>query len=404
MSDAAPSPAALSGIRVVDFSRIFAGPDSTQMLGDLGADVVKVEDPRGGDDCRYLGVTREELERIGAPSPSFRSFNRNKRSITLDLGNAAGREAALRLLSRADVAVNNFRPGTMERWGLGYDALREANPGLVYCDFHAYGPVGPLAQIGANDLALQAHSGLMHITGQEGGPPARAGSAIVDLHASLAIVSAVLAALFHRERTGEGQRVDTSLLLSSAHLMSYFYQDYWLTGRQHRRMGTANHLSVPNQAFPTLDGHVVIIAPSDEMWARLADALDREALGVEKYRTASERLRLREEVVETLSSVTRRMSKHAIHAALSGAKVNVSIVQDIAEATEHPQLDAVGGIFRDEDTGRRYVATPFRMHSTPGRLSRDYPELGEHTQEILEEAGFEAADIERLSAAGALGR
>ncbi len=243
----------------------------------------------------------------------------------------------------------------------------------------------------------------MQITGEEGGPPARAGSAIVDLHASLAIVSAVLAALFHRERTGLGQRVDTSLLLSSAHLMSYFYQDYWLTGRQHRRMGTANHLSVPNQAFPTLDGYVVIIAPTDEMWSRLAGALDPEVLGVEKFRTASERLRLRAEVVETLSSVTRRMGKHAIQAALSKAKVNVSIVHDIAEATDDPQLAAVGGVFHDAATGRRYVGTPFRMHATPGRLSRDYPDLGEHTREILEEAGFGAADIERLTAAGALG-
>ncbi len=393
----------LASVRVVDFSRIFAGPDATQMLGDLGADVIKVEDPRGGDDCRYLGVTREELDRIGAPSPSFRSFNRNKRSITIDLGNEAGREVAKALLAKADVTVNNFRPGTMERWGLGYDDLREINPGLVYCDFHAYGPVGPLAHVGANDLALQAHSGLMHITGEEGGAPARAGSAIVDLHASLAIVSAVLAALLHRERTGKGQRVDTSLLLSSAHLMSYFYQDYWLTGRQHRRMGTANHLSVPNQAFPAADGHVVIIAPTDDMWARLAAALDPATLGVERFRSSSERLRLRKEVVESLSAVTRKMRKHDIHAALSRAKVNVSIVKDIAEAADDPQLAAVDGIFRDEETGSRYVAPPFRLHETPARVRRGFPELGQHTDDILREAGFDAAGIERLKAAGGLG-
>jgi len=395
---------ALAGIRVLDFSRIFAGPDSTQVLGDLGADVIKVEDPRGGDDCRYLGATREELERIGAPSPSFRSFNRNKRSITLDLGNEAGREVARRLLDRADVAVNNFRPGTMERWGLGYDELKKANPRLVYCDFHAYGPVGPLAQIGANDLALQAHSGLMDISGPEGGPPARAGSAIIDLHASLAIVSAVLAALFHRERTGAGQRVDTSLLLSSAHLMSYFYQDYWLTGKQHQRMGTANHLSVPNQAFPTLDGYVVIIAPTDEMWARLAATLDPGTLGVEKFRTASERLRLRKEVVEALSSVTRRMSKHDIHAALSRAKVSVSIMQGIGEAADHPQLEAVGGVFRDLDSGAPYVGTPFRMHATPARMQRAFPGLGQHTREVLAEAGYSGQDMDRLEKAGGFGR
>lgn len=392
--------AVLERIRVVDFSRIFAGPDSTQILGDLGADVVKVEDPDGGDDCRYLGATKAELERIGAPSPSFRSFNRNKRSIALDLSTEAGREAARRLALSADVVVNNFRPGTMERWGLGYEHLGADNPRLVYCDFHAYGPVGPLAQVGANDLALQAHSGLMSITGEEGGPPARAGSAIVDLHASLAIVSGVLAALFHRERTGRGQRVDTSLLLSSAHLMSYFYQDYWLSGNQHRRMGTANHLSVPNQAFPTRDGYVVIIAPSDEMWRRLAGALSPQVLGVPEFATASERLRLRTEVVEAISSVTRTMGKNDVHALLSVAKVNVSVVQDIGEATRHPQLEAVGGIFRDEDTGARYVGTPFRLHETPGRMTRSYPALGEHTDEILAEVGFSAAEIAGLRKTG----
>ncbi len=386
----------LQGIRVLDLSRIFAGPDSAQMLGDLGADVIKVESPKGGDECRYLGVTKEELEKIGAPSPSFRSFNRNKRSIVLDLATDIGRDAVRRLILRSDVVINNFRPGTMERWGIGYDDLCAEHPGMIYCDFHAYGPVGPLADIGANDLALQAHSGLMSITGEEGGPPARAGSAIVDLHASLAIVSGVLAALFHRERTGEGQRLDTSLLLSSAHLMSYFYQDYWLTGNEHRRMGTANHLSVPNQAFPANDGYVVIIAPSDEMWRRLAAALDPETLGVEAFRTASERLRLRKDVVEAISAVTRGLGKNEIHAKLSRAKVNVSIVNGIGEATEHPQLEAVGGIFH-RGGKERYVGTPFRLHKSPGRMSRGYPGLGEHTAEILAEAGFSEAEIEELS-------
>jgi len=395
----------LKGIRVIDFSRIFAGPDSTQILGDLGADVIKIEDPDGGDDCRFLGVTREELEKIGGPSPSFRSFNRNKRSMTLDLGLEEGRAVARRLMLGCDVVVNNFRPGTMERWGLGYDDLREDNPRLVYCDFHAYGPTGPLSDIGANDLALQAHSGLMSITGEEGGPPARAGSAVIDLHASLAIVSGVLAALYHREKSGEGQRLDTSLLLSSAHLMSYFYQDYWLTGNLHRPMGTANHLSVPNQAFPTDDGYVVIIAPSDAMWRRCAAALDPATLDVEAFRTASERLRLRADVVAAISEVTRKMSKHAVHALLSKAKVNVSIVQDIGEATAHPQLAAVGGAFRFDGPGgpANYVGTPFRLHATPGRMTRSWPGLGEHTDEILAEAGFASGEIAELKRSGAIG-
>jgi crotonobetainyl-CoA:carnitine CoA-transferase CaiB-like acyl-CoA transferase len=396
----------LDGIRVVDFSRIFAGPDATQILGDLGADIIKIEDPRGGDECRYLGLTRAELEAMGGgPSPSFLSFNRNKRSLTLDLATDAGRSVATKLIARADVVVNNFRPGTMERWGLGYEAMRASHPGLIYCDFQAYGPVGPLADIGANDLALQAFSGLMSITGEEEGGPARAGGAIIDLHASLAIVSGILAALYHRERTGEGQRLDTSLMLSSAHLMSYFYQDYWLTGKMHRRMGTANHLSVPNQAFSTRDGHVVIIAPSDEMWRRCAEALDPARLAREEYKTASERLRLRREVVEAITAVTRELTNAEVHARLSAAKVNVAVVQTIGEAADHPQLEAVGGVFHfpEGEGARNYVGTPFRLHATPGEMRRPPPALGEHTNELLTECGFSQKEIDALRAAGALG-
>lgn len=397
---------ALQNIRVVDFSRIFAGPDATQQLGDLGADVIKVEDPRGGDECRYLGVTRSELSEIGGPSPSFRALNRNKRSIAVDLSTDAGRTVAKRLIEGADVVVNNFRPGTMEKWGIGYEAMHSLKTGLIYCDFHSYGPVGPLSHIGANDLALQAFSGLMSITGEEGGAPARAGSAIVDLHASSLIVSGILAALFHRERTGEGQRLDTSLMLSAAHLMSYFYQEYWLTGKEHRRMGTANHLSVPNQAFATKDGYTVIIAPSDEMWRRCAEALDPATLGRPEYKTASERLKLRKDVIAAITAVTERLTNAEVHERLSAAKVNVAVVQSIGEAASHDQLEAVGGVFRidQEDTERAYVGTPFRLHETPGQIMRPPPALGEHTREILAEAGFENADIAALRRDGAFGR
>jgi crotonobetainyl-CoA:carnitine CoA-transferase CaiB-like acyl-CoA transferase len=395
----------LNGIKVLDFSRVFAAPDSTQILGDLGADVIKIETPDGGDSCRTLGVTDEELAKIGGPSPSFRAFNRNKRSIALDLSGQAGRDVARRLVATADVLVNNFRPGTMERWGLGYNDLRQAHPRLVYCDFHAYGSTGPLAHIGANDLALQAHSGLMSITGEEGGPPLRAGAAIIDLHASLSIVSGVMAALYHREKTGRGQRVETSLLQSSAHLMSYFYQDYWLTGNQHEPMGTANHLSVPNQAFPARDGYVIIIAPSDEMWKRCARALDPETLDTDRFRTSSERLRLRKDVVAALSEVTKHMGKHELHERLSAAKVNVSIVQDIGEAADHPQLRAIGGLFDFEtgDGNAHFVATPFTLSETPGVMDRAPPELGADTQDVLAQSGFTPEEIETLRGEGAFG-
>lgn len=225
---------ALNGIRVLDFTRVFAGPAGTQILGDLGAEVIKVEEPRSGDEARYFGTPPD-----GAPghatSASFLALNRNKRSIALDLACDAGIELALRMAAQCDVVVHNFRPGAMARWGLDYAAVQAVNPGVIYCDFSAYGLEGPLSHIGANDLSLQAHSGLMSITGEPGRPPVRCGTAAIDLHAGLALAAAVLAALFHRERTGEGQAVETSLLLSSAHLMSYFYTEYGATAGSIRR-------------------------------------------------------------------------------------------------------------------------------------------------------------------------
>lgn len=396
--------AVLDNIRVLDFSRVFAAPDSTQILGDLGADVIKIEHPQGGDECRYLGMTRDELEALDGPSPSFRAFNRNKRSIAIDLSREEGRAVVRRLVTGSDVVVNNFRPGTMEKWKLGYEDLKALNPRLIYCDFHAYGPTGPLAHIGANDLALQAHSGLMSITGEEDGPPVRCGSAVIDLHASLAIVSGVLAALFHRERTGLGQKVDTSLLASSAHLMSYFYQDYWLTGRLPRRLGTANHLSVPNQAFPASDGHVVIIAPSDDMWRRCAEALDPHTLNREEWRSASDRLRQRKDVVAAIARVTERMTKTELHNRLSAARVNVSIVQTIDEAADHSQLAAIGGVLQMdvETAARRYIAAPFRLSETPTDLRRAPPALGEHTDEIMSQAGYRREETDELRRIGAI--
>jgi len=193
----------LQDIRVLDLSRVFAGPAATQVLGDLGADVIKVEEPGRGDEARYFGVTKEMLEQHAGVSPSFVALNRNKRSITIDLRAEAGRRAVLRMVKGCDVVVHNFRPGAMKKFGLDYEALRAVRPDIILCEFSAYGDRGPLAHIGANDLALQAHSGLMSITGEPDRPPVRCGTSIVDLHASLALVIAMLAALMHRERTGD---------------------------------------------------------------------------------------------------------------------------------------------------------------------------------------------------------
>ncbi|MDO9502017.1 CaiB/BaiF CoA-transferase family protein [Falsiroseomonas sp.] len=395
----------LDGVRVLDLSRVFAGPAATQILGDLGAEVTKVEEPGRGDEARGFGVTAEVLERLGA-SPSFLALNRNKRSIALDLKSPAGLALARRLAAASDVLVHNFRPGAMEKWGLGWEDLRAVNPRLIHCGFSAYGEAGPLRDFGANDVALQAHSGLMHLTGEPDRPPVRVGTAGIDLHGSLGMVSAILAALLHRAKTGEGQKVTSSLLQSSAHLMSYFYTDWWLARTEHRRMGTANHLTVPNQVFPAADGDVVIIAPSDDMWRRLARALDPARLERPEYLTAMDRRTNRAALLATLTEVTSALTCDEILRRLGAAKVNVARVHDVGQAADHPQLEAAGAVLHWERDGHveHGVAPPFTLTATPVEVRRPPPMVGEHTAEILREIGLGDQDLVQAREEGAFGK
>jgi crotonobetainyl-CoA:carnitine CoA-transferase CaiB-like acyl-CoA transferase len=396
----------LSGVRILDLSRVFAGPAATQILGDLGADVIKVEEPGRGDEARYFGVTKEMPDAHAGVSPSFVALNRNKRSIAIDLASPAGRRAVLRMATECDVVVHNFRQGAMKKFGLAYPDLCKVRPDIILCEFSSYGGAGPLAHIGANDLALQAHSGLMSITGEADRPPVRCGTSIIDLHGSLALVIAMMAALMHRQRTGQGQVVDTSLLRSSAHLMNYFYGEYWAKGVIRKPMGTANHLSVPNQVFPTADGSVVIIAPSDEMWHRCAQALDPEILDRPEWGTILDRQRHRAEVIDAITAVTSSLSSDEIMDRLGAAKVNVAKVNNIGQAADHPQLSAIGGVIEFTMDGRpvKAVSSPFALQGTPVLPDRPPPGLAEHTDEVLAELGFTASEIDQLREDGAFGK
>ncbi|MGB3407671.1 MAG: CoA transferase [Jannaschia sp.] len=393
----------LKGIRVIDFSRVFAVPACAQFLGDLGADVIKVEEPTRGDEARRYGVTAEELAAVGGVSPSFHAFNRNKRSVTINLRNASGQTAARRLIGDADVLLHNFRVGTMEKFGLGHEALLRTHPRLVYGAFSAYGPRGALAQIGANDLSLQGHSGLLHLTGEADRPPVRVGTAAIDLHAGLSLAAGILAALFHRERTGKGQLVETSLLRGAAHLMSYFYAEYWMTGVERSRMGTANHLSVPNQVFPSADGYVVIIAPSDEMWQRLAQTLDPETLDVPAFATILDRQANRDALVARLSAVTVARSGDDLLLALGGAGVNVAKVNTIREAAEDAQLRDVGGVVTPPGAPHPFVAAPVDLSAMPDKPFGPVPALGAHTRQVFTDLGLSEDDFAALAEQGAFG-
>jgi Predicted acyl-CoA transferases/carnitine dehydratase len=395
----------LDGVKVLDFSRVFAGPAATQVLGDMGADILKIEPP-GGDEARYYGVNKEKLATLGGTSPSFLALNRNKRSMELDLRTDAGKRIARRLAGEVDVVVHNYRPGVMERLGLGFEELSALNPRLIYAEFSAYGRNGPLSHVGANDLALQAHSGLISITGEPGRSPVRCGSAIVDLHGSLALVAGILGALIHRGQTGQGQRVEASLMLSAAHLMSYFYTEYWMDGTIHQPMGTANHLSVPNQAFPAADGEVVIIASTDEMWQRFAHALDPETLDVPEFAHVFERRQNRVALVEAVSAITRTKSCAELIDVLGRAKVVVAKVNNIGEAADNPQLAAANGRI-DLPVGDRMVgsvASPFQLSAVDLNASTTPPVLGQHTDDILSEFGFSESEIAAFREAGVFGK
>lgn len=393
----------LSGIKVLDFSRLFAGPAATQILGDLGADVIKVEDPGYGDDARTLGV--RDTEASNGFSPSFIAFNRNKRSIVLDLRTPAGRAVALRLASACDVVIHNFRPRVMEQWNLAYRDICAVNPSVVYGHFSAYGGAGPLAEVGANDVAMQAHSGLISVTGEPDRDPVRCGAAVVDLHGGAMLVSGILAALLHRERTGKGQEVGSSLLMSSAHLMSYFYTEYWLDGTVRAPLGTANHLSVPNQAFPSADGAVVIIAYSDDMWRRCLSALDALHLDRPEYRTGAGRRQHSRRLIEEFSAVTASMTSTEIVERLIGVRVIVAKVNSVGEAADDAQLEAAGGVttFASGAAQLKSISTPFSLTLTPPETVLPPPALGEQTADILRDFGIGDDEVRAFRGEGAFG-
>jgi crotonobetainyl-CoA:carnitine CoA-transferase CaiB-like acyl-CoA transferase len=399
------SKSVLSGVKVADFTRVFSGPAATQMLGDLGADVIKVEDPGTGDPARVFGIGDNSGHPLKGASAAYIALNRNKRSIGLDLKSAEGLSVARRLISASQVLVHNFRPGVMARLGLDYEDLRKDNPGLIYCEISGYGDVGPLAGRGANDLALQAHSGLMSITGTEDGEMVRCGSAVIDLHCGVIATNAILAALLHRERTGEGQRVEASLLAASANFMSYFYGEYWLDGTIPKPMGTGNRLGVPNQAFPTTDGAVIIVANDDAMWRRIAQALEPARLDLAEFRPISGRRQHRARLIATITEITSVLSTAKLIARLEAGKVVASPLLNVAQAADHPQLAAIGGVeeIRIDNVPVKVVTAPFKMGATPPSIRHAPPGLAADTNEVLAELGYKSYELVSLRRAGAFG-
>ena len=391
----------LEGVSVLDFTQIMAGPFCTMLLADMGADVVKVEKPSGGDDTRRMGPPF-----VNGESAAFLGINRNKRSVVLNIRHPDGLAAARRLAERADVLVQNFRPGTLERLGLGYEDALRLNPGLVYCNISGFGGTGPYSRRGGFDLVAQGMSGLMSITGAPGSDPVKVGVPITDLNAGMYSAYGILSAYISRLRTGRGQLVDTSLL--EAGLAYTFWESaiYFATGETPSPLGSAHRMSAPYQAFRTSDGHVNIGAANQANWERLCVAIDRQDLLADpRFASNADRMANLDALVETLQrTFEARESAHWLEA-LEREGVPAGPINDMAQVYADPQVIARDMVVELDHpaAGRiRNIGIPVKLSETPASVRRPPPTLGQHTAEVLAELGYAADDIAALRESGAI--
>ncbi len=382
--------APLAGIRVLDLTSSLAGPTATEILGALGADVVKIEHPGRGDEARDWGPRF-----FPGGSAMFFTANAGKRSLALDLKSPQGLDALLRLADGADVAVQSLRPGTAERLGLGPDVLRGRNPRLVYATIGAFGRGGPLASEPGYDPLMQAAAGIMSLTGEPDGPPARVGVSLIDISTGVWAALAIVAALHE----GQGRTLDLSLYETALSLVPYQLADVLAGGAPPDRHGTAFSLIVPYQVFDTADGRLMIVAANDRLYARACEAVGAPELATDaRFATNPLRVAHREELIPLLQARIAEQPTADLLTRLRGAGVPVSPVNDLADVAAEPQLRATGIL--QELAGRELVSPPFSADGERLRYGSAPPLLGEHTAEVLREAGYRDEEIAELAAAG----
>ena len=395
-------PGPLAGLKVVDLSHIMAGPTCSMLLADMGADVIKVEKIPGGDDARRMVPPK-----VGAESAAFLIMNRNKRGIALDLKMQAGREVLSRLLRNADVLIENYRRGTMEKMGFGYEALHAANPRLIYCSISGFGRTGPYADRGGFDLVAQGMTGLMSITGEgPGAPPMKAGAPVTDITAGILGCVGILAALHARESTGQGQMVDTSLFEAGITHTYWHSAICFATGKAPGPMGTAHPLNAPYQAFPASDGWITVGAANQENWLRLLNALEAPNLGADpRFADNAGRMKHLAELTAALSPLFRRRSVADWLQLLEKAGVPAGPVLDIAQMHEDPQAMAREMIVETKHPvagNVKAIGLPIKFSETPGRVIAPAPLFGQHTRDVLRESGLSDAEIDELERQGAI--
>ncbi len=390
----------LAGLKVLELAQIMAGPTCGMLLADLGADVIKVEKIPGGDDTRAMNRPS-----VNGESAAFMAMNRNKRGIALNLKLPAARDALKRMLGRVDVLTENYRKGTMEKLGLGYDALKALNPALIYCSISGYGRTGPYADKGGFDLVAQGMSGLMAITGEPARPPVKSGNPICDINGGILAALGIVSAYVHRLKSGEGQLVDTSLY--EAGIQQTYWQSaiFFATGQSPGPIGSAHLLSAPYQAFRARDGWLTIGGANQPNWERLARVLGApEWLADERFRANSDRMKNLDALVPLVNAKLEQRTVREWIERLEAEGVPCGPINSIGDMLADPQTGARDMVVELEHpkAGRtRALGLPIKLSATPGRVTRPAPTYGQHTREVLAEFGFSAGEIEVLVASGA---
>jgi crotonobetainyl-CoA:carnitine CoA-transferase CaiB-like acyl-CoA transferase len=391
----------LQDIRVLDLSRVLAGPYCSMILGDLGADVIKVERPGVGDETRHWGPP------FAAPGESayFICVNRNKRSITVDMKKPEGVEIIKALARKSDVLLENFAPGTMESLGLGYETIKAINPAIIFCSITGFGPDGPYSNRAGYDLAVSAFGGLMGITGEPDGPPVKVGVAITDVATGIYAQGAICAALYARTRTGRGQRIDLSLLETQVSALVNIASSYLISGEIPKRWGTAHETIVPYQGFETKDKYVIVAVGNDQLWVKFCKVIGRPDLAEDpRFKTNPLRVRNRKECIGILAPILKTRTRDEWVELLNRESIPCAPINTMDEVFSNPQVlhRKMLEVVDHPTAGKiKMVGIPVKYSDAETAIRRPPPLLGQHTAEILSEVlGYEAVRIEKLKADG----